>query len=455
VGHLHRQHREAVVNVRAPLRWAALRSALALSVMFLVAYGLTNWFTSMRSDTRVWMYEWERFIPFVPVMIIPYLSIDAFFVVAPFLCTNRRELRTLSRRLALAIIIACLVFLAFPLRLGMERPPAQGVLGAVFEWFRALDHPHNLFPSLHITLRTILAATFARHSRGLWRWLLAIWFSLVGVSTLLTYQHHVIDIVGGFALAAVCFYAVPGKRARDRYPRKPHWRLAKRYALGAIVLAMLALLTLRFEGWILFWPATALALMSAAYMGWVRDVHRKRHGRIPLAARLILGPVLLGQWLSLLHYRRRSDPWNIVDDRVIIGSRLSEAQALHVRALGVTAVVDLTTEFSEARAFDGLARCNPQTLDLTAPTPADISRALAFIARNSPRGRTYVHCKAGYSRSAVIVGAYLISSGRCASAPHAMTVLESIRPRIVIRPEAADALLGFEMSHGRGAVHAR
>ena len=141
------------MSLRASLRWAALRSAIALSVLFLIAYGLTNWFTSTRDDTRVWMYEWERFIPFVPLMVIPYLSIDAFFVAAPFLCTTRRELQTLSRRLAVAIFLACAIFLILPFRLGVDRPPASGVLGAIFDWFRAMDHPHNLFPSLHITLR--------------------------------------------------------------------------------------------------------------------------------------------------------------------------------------------------------------------------------------------------------------------------------------------------------------
>ena len=442
------------MNLRASLRWAALRSVVALSALFIVGYGLTNWFTSTRSDTRVWMYEWERFIPFMPLMVIPYLSIDAFFVAAPFLCTTHRELRTLSRRMTLAILIACATFLIFPLRLGVERPPAPGVLGAIFDWFRAMDNPHNLLPSLHITLRTILAATFARHSRGVWRSILTIWFSLIGLSTLLTYQHHVIDIVGGFALAAVCFYAVPDVRMRTGHPMRPQWRIAAYYAMGSIVVAALALVLLRFEGWLLFWPAASLALMSAAYLGLIGDVYRKRHGRIPLAARLVLGPALLGQWLSLLHYRRRSAPWNVVDDRIVIGSRLTDTQASQIREQGVESVVDLTTEFSEPPAFQALPYCNPQTLDLTAPAQAEIVRALAFIRRNASRGRTYVHCKAGYSRSAVIVGSYLLSTHRCANADEAMALLSEIRPGIVIRREAVDALREFEQSFRRSEVGA-
>ena len=37
------------------------------------------------------------------------------------------------------------------------------------------------------------------------------WFVLIGLSPLLTHQHHVIDILGGFALAALCLLFYPAK----------------------------------------------------------------------------------------------------------------------------------------------------------------------------------------------------------------------------------------------------
>ena len=40
----------------------------------------------MRHDVGTFAFAWERFIPFVPVMVVPYMSIDLFFVAAPFLC---------------------------------------------------------------------------------------------------------------------------------------------------------------------------------------------------------------------------------------------------------------------------------------------------------------------------------------------------------------------------------
>src|ERR1044072_962871 len=92
------------------------RTAALLSALFLVVYGTCNWITSLRTDIGTLYFSWERHIPFVPWMIIPYMSIDLFFIAAPFLCKTDHELRTLSNRIVLAILVAGLCFLLFPLR---------------------------------------------------------------------------------------------------------------------------------------------------------------------------------------------------------------------------------------------------------------------------------------------------------------------------------------------------
>jgi protein phosphatase len=67
----------------------------------------------------------------------------------------------------------------------------------------------------------------------------------------------------------------------------------------------------------------------------------------------------------------------------------------------------------------------------------------AFLADESRRGVVYVHCKAGWSRSAGAVGAYLLASGRARTADEAMSILRQARPGIVIRPEIEAALRQF------------
>ncbi len=411
---------------------AAITSAL-LSLLFLVVYPACNWITSLRPDVGTWYFEWEQRIPFVPFMILPYMSIDLFFVAAPFLCADERELRTLAKRITFAIAAAGVCFLLFPLRFAFDRPVASGWLGVIFDAFRGLDKPYNLFPSLHITLRTILADTYARHTKGALRIASVVWFILIAFSAVLTYQHHVVDVAGGFVLAAFCFYLFRETPALSQVA--PNRRVAAYYAAGCVAAATL--------GGVMWWPAVTTGIMTVAYLGAGVGVFRKEAGRVPLSAKLVLGPVLIGQQLSLLYYRRHCRAWDVVTPNVWIGRKLSDDEATDAIGQGVGAVLDLTGEFSEAQPFLSVAYRNIPILDLTAPTPRQLREAVAFIEEHAGKGVVYVHCKIGYSRSAAVVGAYLLASGQARTVEAAVETLRATRPSIVVRPEATAALQAF------------
>jgi len=191
------------------MKTRALKASVFLSLLFLVVYHTCNWITAQRADVGTIYFAWERVIPFVPFFILPYMSIDLFFVAGPFLCDDEAELRVFSRRIALAILAAGACFLLFPLQLAVDRPQGDGWLGVIFRNFCAIDRPHNLLPSLHIAFCAILSVHYARHSKGLWRAASNVWFLLIALSALLTFQHHIIDVAGGLILAVLCFYLVP------------------------------------------------------------------------------------------------------------------------------------------------------------------------------------------------------------------------------------------------------
>jgi len=440
VGHLHRVAGPPQATVSRPSKISAAATASGLSLLFLLAYGGCNWITAQRADVGTWYYQWERFIPFVPVFIIPYMSIDLFFVAAPFFCGSRDELRTLARRIAFAILAAGACFLLIPLTLAVPRPQPDGWTGAIFNFLHGFDQPYNLFPSLHITLRTILADHYARHTRGAVRVASHVWFSLIGLSTLLVYQHHFADIVGGFVLAGICCYLF--RENSGRLPVMPNYRVGTYYALGTAAAFGGAFLTWPWAG-ILLWPGAALALTAAAYFGLGPGIFRKTDGRLPWSARLLFAPVLLGQQISLYYYRRQCAVWSEVTPRVWISRQLDPGEAGALRQRGVTAVLDLTAEFSEAAAFRALSYRNIQILDLTAPSLSQQREAVDFITQQAARGVVCVHCKVGYSRSAAIVGAYLLATGRAASVEQAMALLRAARPAMVIRPEAIESLKAF------------
>ncbi len=423
MGNLHSVGRPTPVT---RLGWMA-----GCSLLFLVVYGGCNWITAQRADVGTWYFAWELRIPFVPAMIVPYWSIDLFFLGSFFVCRDQRELDVLGRRIAFAILAAGACFLLLPLKIAFPRPEVAGVFGAMFTLLRTFDQPYNLFPSLHITLWLILRAVYVRHTHGWLRWAVKLWFVLVGISTLLTWQHQVVDLLGGFGLAAICFYLL--RESPWRLPVVPNHRVGAYYTAGGV--AALAL------GGLMLWPALALGLVALAYFGLGPGMYRKENGRLPLSAKLVLGPVLVGQQLSLLYYRRRCRPWDEITPGVLIGRQLSDREAATLEA---TAVLDLTAEFSEANRLLARAYCNIPILDLTAPTPEQLGEAVGFIMEHATRGVVYVHCKIGYSRSAAVVGAYLVANGKAATAEEALTMLRARRPSIVVRPEALAALRAFQ-----------
>jgi protein-tyrosine phosphatase/membrane-associated phospholipid phosphatase len=436
------------------LIFRAARTSIFLSLLFVGVYGSTNWLTAQRpgADVRTWCFAWElTIIPYAPLLIIPYMSMDVFFFMATFLCRDEREIRTFARRVVFSIMVAAAFFLLLPLKLNWpERPFVSGWFGDFVEQSCTapflMEYPHNLFPSLHIVLCLIVSDVYARHSRGIVRVLLCTWFFLIGISTLLTWQHHLVDLAGGLMLAGFAFYFFP--ESGSRCPVTPNVRVGCFYATGAVMVLMLAT-SLGLWGLFMLWPAVGLGITAGAYFGLGPGIFRKADGRLPWSTSFVLAPILIGQKLSLVYYRRQCRAYDEVVPGVLIGRTTTEAEAAEAVKRGVTAVLDLTAEFSEAAAFLDARYRNVPILDLTAPTQDQLQAAAAFIAEESANGTVYVHCKIGYSRTASVVGAYLLASGQATMIDEAIEILQAARPSIVIRPEAMEALRAFASANAR------
>jgi protein-tyrosine phosphatase len=422
-------------------RSKALIVSAGLSVLFLIVYGGCNWITARRANVGTFYFGWERNIPFVPFFVLPYMSIDLFFVVAPFLCRTDRELSILAKRIAAAITVAGICFLLFPLRFAFPRPHADGWLGALFDWFRGMDAPHNLVPSLHAAFTLILLEIYFRHTRGFIRVAIMSWFVLIALSPVLTYQHHLIDIVGGFVLAGYCFYFF--RDSTEAQPVVVNRRIASYYAAGAAFLVLTGAIVWPW-GVLLLWPAIALGIVAIAYLRVGPIVFHKIEGKLPWSTRFVLAPCLLGQYLSLLYYRRQCRSWDKVTPQIWIGSKLGRRFAKTALSAGVASALDLSAEFSEAKPFRKINYRNIPVLDLTAPTQSQLVEMSKFIGDHSRTGAVYIHCKIGYSRSAAAIAAYLLMSGEVKTAEEAFAMIRRVRASVVIRPEVLSALSEFE-----------
>jgi hypothetical protein len=299
-----------ILDVNARLRKRATLWLFFLGPLFLTTYTFANWWTSQLPHVGSLVFQWEKNIPFIDWTIIPYVSIDVFYIASLYICATRTELDTLGKRLAGATLISVAGFLLFPLQFSFERPDTVGLSGHLFGYLAGFDKPYNQAPSLHMSELVILWVIYARHLHGAARWALHGWFFLIGVSIFTTYQHHVIDGLSGAIVGVVCLYLFP------EHPRK--WSHgssanagAKIYQTWGCLFGGIVCLTLAgfFGGWywVLLWPGTACMLIALAH-NWVgMDIFQKHQGQASWPARILLAPYLIGAWL-LLRCFARHDP---------------------------------------------------------------------------------------------------------------------------------------------------
>ncbi|NXM20283.1 PTPM1 phosphatase, partial [Ploceus nigricollis] len=102
----------------------------------------------------------------------------------------------------------------------------------------------------------------------------------------------------------------------------------------------------------------------------------------------------------------------------------------------------------------GVEQLRLSTVDLTGvPTLENLHKGVEFILRHRACGNSvYVHCKAGRSRSATMVAAYLIQLHHW-SPQEAIEAIAKIRPHILIRHKQVQVLEKFHrnMITGRTA----
>jgi membrane-associated phospholipid phosphatase len=206
---------------RAHLVYAGLLS-LANTLWFLAVYGGADWLTAHRSLRVPVHLAAELGIPFVPWMTIFYMSLYGLFVLAPFVLRTRRELAAAVATMAVAIGASGLLFLLFPAQLAFA-PAREDQLGAwagIYHVADDLNLTHNLLPSLHVAFAVICVSIFAPRAPRSLRILLWLWAALIAASTVLTHQHHVLDVIAGWLLAIVCVRTV-FRRSRPSTPADP------------------------------------------------------------------------------------------------------------------------------------------------------------------------------------------------------------------------------------------
>jgi diacylglycerol kinase (ATP) len=199
---------------------------------------------------------------------------------------------------------------------------------------------------------------------------------------------------------------------------------------------------------LLGWTGVAFLGIGLAYAGFGPKMLLKRaDGTLSPLSHVIYAPYHL---LSEVSYRlvrrgRAFQPFTEIAPGLLLGCRLRPADASVIRSSEVSAVLDLTSEFSEPACFrrNGAYRCLP-VLDTCAPTRGQLSEAVGWMAAQQEAGQTvYVHCALGRGRSALVVMAYLLQAGIAASPEEATAWVKSRRQDVRLSRDQAARLHEF------------
>ena len=359
-------------------------------LVFALCYPLANLLAAHSNITRNVALPFESALPFVPWMIIPYLSSGIFFAASFAWVRTADDLRVLSQRLLLATVVATLAFAIYPLQFSMARPAVGNPLfTALFEFLSVVDRPYNQLPSLHVAFCFIFwRALQTSFVPALTRILLTAWLALVAIATVFTYQHQFLDVVAGLMLGLAATLLVRHGRAQAN-------------------VALYYLLAL--HSTLAMYLAASLLLVSLAYARPDRFFLHKRQGRYPLWIWLLYAPYLLGYWLTWCCVRwreRRRPPFIEISERLWIGRRLTAAEAKKLPPQPV--VIDLANELSETPALRSGDYHYFPLLDLRLPDAAMTDEIVELLLRKIGEGRSvYLHCAMGYSRCALIAKHYM------------------------------------------------
>jgi membrane-associated phospholipid phosphatase len=197
--------------------WKHLRYAgwlsLAGVLWFLLIYGGADALNVHRAVRVPVHFDWELVIPFVPETVLIYMSIYLLFLAAPFVLRDREKFLALSITLNTVILVAGICFVLVPAEPAFAPPKSLGAFPGLFRFADWLNLTTNLVPSLHVALSVGCVAAFATRAGSIGKAVLWTWAAATAASTLLTHQHHVVDVVAGFALAGAAFKFIYGPLA--------------------------------------------------------------------------------------------------------------------------------------------------------------------------------------------------------------------------------------------------
>ena len=382
---------------------------LVAGIVFGIVYNICAYFTSIQLEKMSCVFSWECNLPFVPWLIVPYFSTGFFFVFSFFIVSNSKQLLTLTQRIVALVLISGVCYLLFPLYQTFTKPIVTNpCIRWMYLFLEQWDSPYNQAPSLHVSL-CIVYWSVIRDSLSIRKWgkyILYTWILVIVISTLLIYQHHMIDIVSALVVSSLVFII---------FPKDKNERIAYCYFLFVSFLLFCELYLVSigyFIGCVFFtWIALICFFVGNAYCNKNPYFYKDRKGRVVCWKKIFFMPYWgVCKMMRIWFCKNKGSHPILVLPNLYCGTWLTKKQFQDFQARvngGNIVVVDLCAELQENNLVQTQTEyyCFP-LLDLANYSKKEMDSivdSLEKLYENMKENQVlYIHCLMGYSRSIVV-----------------------------------------------------
>jgi membrane-associated phospholipid phosphatase len=201
----------------------ALPKNLLLSAAFSAFFWSVYWtgdFVAGRAPQRFDVaLPLDLSIPFLPWASLLYLTITPLLCLAPFIFRTPARLLPLVITMSLEVAFSGVVFCLFPVALSFPTHEVAGMAGVFYRLADDINLTYNCVPSLHVAFAVSAAWAYRRRDKPAWTWFVILWSGAIVLSTMLSHQHHIVDVATGALLAAAAMAWI--------YPRARGWSAAR------------------------------------------------------------------------------------------------------------------------------------------------------------------------------------------------------------------------------------
>jgi len=200
------------METRLPKNKITLETVVMLAVAFL-------WNGGVYVAARLIAGEWhhydmttsvDKMIPFLPWTVAIYFGCYIFWGINYYMCSMQEEHKRnrFFTADALAKVICFVIFIAIPTTNIRPEITDTGIWGFLMNFLYQVDSADNLFPSIHCLVSWLCWVGIRKETSvpKVYRIFSLLMAIAVCISTLTTYQHVIVDVIGGVLLAELVYY---------------------------------------------------------------------------------------------------------------------------------------------------------------------------------------------------------------------------------------------------------